>query len=186
MEEIKFYIDESENSMEKAVEHTMVEFSKIRAGKAAPSMVEGVKVDYYGTQTLLNHLASITTSDAHTIVIKPFEKSVIPEIEKAIQNSGLGLNPQIEGEIVRINVPALTEDRRKELVKQVKTEGENGKVRIRNIRKDTNDLLKQLLKEGGSEDEIKDAEAKVQKLTDSFIGKIDALLNKKEEEIMTV
>jgi len=137
MEEIKFYLDESENSMEKAVEHTAVEFSKIRAGKAAPSMVEGVKVDYYGTQTLLNHLASITTSDAHTIVIKPFEKSVIPEIEKAIQNSGLGLNPQSEGETVRINVPALTEDRRMELVKQVKKEAEN-----KNISAKPEDIIK--------------------------------------------
>jgi len=186
MEEIQFYLDDLENSMQKAVEHTTIEFSKIRAGKATPSMVEGVKVEYYGTQTPLTHLASITTPDAHTIVIKPFEKTIVPEIEKAIQNSDLGLNPQNDGEFVRINVPALTEERRIELVKLVKKEAENGKIRIRNIRKDINELLKQLLKEGASEDEVKDAEAKVQKHTDNFIEKIDILLNNKDEEIMRV
>lgn len=186
MEEIEMFIDDAKSSMEKAINHLGVELNKIRAGKASPNMIEGLSVEYYGSRTPLSQVASVTTPDARTLMIKPWEKGMLSEIEKAIRNSNLGFNPQNDGENVRINVPMLTEERRKDLVKQTKSEGETSKVRIRNIRKDTNEDLKKLLKEGASEDAIKDAEATVQKLTDSHIAKIDELLAKKEVEIMTV
>jgi len=186
MEEIKLFLDEAKDSMQKSLKHTEGELSKIRAGKATPSMVEGVMVDYYGTATPLGQVGSITTPDARTIAIKPWEKKLINDIEKAIRDSDLGLNPSNDGDIVRINIPPLTEERRKALVKQTKAEGENGKVRIRNIRKDINEELKKLLKEGASQDEIKIAEDKVQALTNEFVAKVDEILAKKEAEIMTV
>ncbi|MGK7392154.1 MAG: ribosome recycling factor [Candidatus Cyclobacteriaceae bacterium M2_1C_046] len=186
MEEIQMYLDEANELMQKAVIHVSEELVKIRAGKAMPSMLEGLQVEYYGTKTPINQVASITTPDARTLMIKPWEKSTIPEIEKAIRNSDLGLNPQNDGEQVIINIPQLTEERRQVLVKQVKHEGEQGKVSIRNIRKDTNDSLKQLQKEGVSEDDVKRAEDKVQELTDKHTKKIDELVEKKEKEIMTV
>lgn len=186
MEEIQLFLDEARDSMQKALQHTEVELSKIRAGKASPSMVEGVKVDYYGTPTPLGQVGSITTPDPRTIAIKPWEKKLIGEIEKAIRDSNLGFNPSNDGDLVRINIPPLTEERRKALVKQTKGEGENGKVRVRNIRKDINEELKKLLKEGASQDEIKTAEDKVQTLTNEFVAKVDELLAKKEAEIMTV
>lgn len=186
MEEINLYLDEAKDSMQKALKHTEVEFSKIRAGKASPAMIESVMVDYYGTSTPLAQVGSITTPDARTIAVKPWEKKLIGEIEKAIRDANLGLNPSNDGDLVRINIPPLTEERRKTLVKQVKAEGENGKVRIRNIRKDTNEELKKLQKDGASEDEVKKAEEKVQTLTNDFIAKIDGLIAKKEAEIMTV
>lgn len=180
------YLDETRDLMHKAVVHVSQELVKIRAGKAMPNMLDGLQVDYYGTKTPINQVASVTTPDARTLMIKPWEKSMIPEIEKAIRNSELGLNPQNDGEQVIINIPQLTEERRQNLVKQVKHEGEQGKISIRNIRKDTNDSLKQLQKEGISEDEIKRAEDKVQELTDQHTKKIDELMEKKEKEIMTV
>lgn len=186
MEEINLYLDDAKDSMQKALKHTETEFTKIRAGKASPAMIEGVMVEYYGTQTPLAQVGSITTPDARTIAVKPWEKKLIAEIEKAIRDANLGLNPSNDGDLIRINIPPLTEERRKALVKQVKAEGENGKVRIRNIRKDTNEELKKLLKEGASEDEVKKAEEKVQTLTNEYIAKIDSLLTKKEAEIMTV
>lgn len=186
MEEIKFYLDEAEESMQKAVQRTSNELSKIRAGKASPAMVEDIRVDYYGTPTPLSQVANISTPDARTLMIKPWEKNMVSEITKAIKNSDLGLNPLQEADGVRLNIPALTEDRRKTLVKQAKSETENGKINIRNIRKDVNDSLKKLLKDGAPEDTIKDAEGKVQKLTDAYIVKIDELLTKKEAEIMTI
>jgi len=186
MEEIELYLDDAKSTMDKAINHLASELTKIRAGKAMPTMLDGLFVEYYGSNTPLSQVASITTPDARTLMIKPFEKKMVSEIEKAIRNSNLGFNPQNDGECVRINVPALTEERRRDLVKQVKSEGEHGKVRIRNIRKDTNEELKKLLKDGASEDAIKDAEGKVQKLTDNYISKIDDLLAKKEAEIMTV
>lgn len=184
MEEIEIYLDTAREMMESAVSHTQGEFAKIRAGKAMPSMLDGVEVEYYGTMTPLNQVAGVTTPDARTISIKPWEKSIIPEIEKAIVNSGLGLNPQSDGEQVRINIPPLTEERRIQLMKQVKAEAENGKISIRNARKDTNDSLKKI--DGVSEDLIKDAESDVQKLTDEFTSKIDSLVSAKEQDIMTV
>ena len=184
MEEIKIYLDTAKEMMESAVQHTQNEFSKIRAGKALPSMLDGVEVEYYGNMTPLNQVAGVTTPDARTLSIKPWEKSIIPEIEKAIINSGLGLNPQNDGEQIRINIPPLTEERRMQLMKQVKAEAEKGKVSIRNARKDTNDSLKKI--DGVSEDLIKDAEGDVQKLTDEYSSKIDTLVSAKEEDIMTV
>lgn len=186
MEEIQLFLDEAKESMQKALKHTEVEFSKIRAGKAMPNMLDGLLVEYYGTPTPIQQVASITTPDARTIAIKPWERKTIAEIEKAIRDSNLGFNPQNDGETIRINIPTLTEERRKALVKQVRGEAESGKVRIRNIRKETNEEIKKLLKEGASEDEVKKAEEKVQNLTNDYIGKIDQLTAKKEEEIMTV
>ena len=185
-EEIKMYLEDAEESMQKALNHTGVELTKIRAGKASPAMVEGLKVDYYGTPTPISQVANITAPDARTLMIKPWEKNMLGEINKAIKNSDLGLNPMQEADGIRLNIPALTEQRRRDLVKQVKGETESGKVRIRNIRKDVNDSLRKLMKEGASEDDVKDAETKVQKLTDAYIVKVDELLSKKEAEIMTI
>jgi ribosome recycling factor len=186
MEEIQLFLDEAKDLMQNAIKHTDIELLKIRAGKAMPNMLDGVMVEYYGAITPLEQVSSVTTPDARTITVKPWEKKLIPEIEKAIRDSNLGFNPSNDSEVIRINIPPLTEERRKALVKQTKAEGENGKVRIRNIRKDTNEELKKLLKEGASQDEIKTAEDKVQALTNEFIAKIDSMLTKKEAEIMTV
>lgn len=186
MEEIQLFLDDAKDSMEKSLKHTATEFTKIRAGKATPSMLDGIMVEYYGVPSPLNQVASVNTPDARSIIIKPFEKKLIQEIEKAIKNSDLGLNPQNDGEIVRLNIPALTEERRKDLVKNVKNEAESGRVRVRNIRKETNEELRKLLKEGASEDDIKKAEEKVQQLTDLYIKKVDELVSSKEKEIMTV
>jgi ribosome recycling factor len=184
MEEIELYLDEARDLMTKAVNHCSHELTKIRAGKANPSMLDGVQVSYYGTMSPLHQVASITTPDARTIFIKPWEKNMIPEIEKSIMNANLGLNPQNDGQQVIINVPMLTEERRKQLVKQVGQECEQGRVSVRSIRKDTNEQLKKI--KGASEDDVKNAEETVQKMTDEFIAKIDNLMKKKEGEIMTV
>jgi ribosome recycling factor len=184
MEEIELYLDDARDSMAKALTHIGHELTKIRAGKANPSMLDGVQVSYYGTTTPLNQVSSLTTPDARTIFIKPWEKGLIPEIEKAIMNANLGLNPQNDGQQVIINIPMLTEERRKQLVKQVNQECEHGKVSVRTIRKDTNEQLKKI--KGASEDDIKNAEESVQKLTDDYIQRIDALQKKKDAEIMTV
>jgi ribosome recycling factor len=186
MEEIKLFLDEAKEMMEKSLKHTGIEFSKIRAGKASPAMLDGIVIEYYGVPTPVNQAATINTSDARTLVIKPFEKKLIPEIERAIINANLGLNPQNDGEVIRIIIPALTEERRRDLVKQVKQEAEAGRVAIRNIRKEINEELRKLQKEGASEDDIKKAEEKVQQLTDSYTSKIEELLAAKEKEIMTV
>jgi len=184
MEEIDNYLDTAKEMMESAIKHTQEEFAKIRAGKAMPSMLDGIEVEYYGSMTPLNQVAGVTTPDARTISVKPWEKTMLQEIERAIINSNLGLNPQNDGEQIRINIPPLTEERRLNLMKQVKAEAEKGKISIRNARKDTNDSLKKL--DGISEDLVKDAEAEVQKLTDNYSNKIDALVNAKETDIMTV
>jgi len=184
MEEIDLYLDEAKDLMTKAINHLSHELTKIRAGKANPAMLDGLQVSYYGTMSPLNQVSSITTPDARTIFIKPWEKGMIHEIEKAIQNANLGLNPQNDGQQVIINVPMLTEERRRQLVKQVGQECEHGKVSVRNIRKETNEHLKKI--KGVSEDDVKIAEETVQKLTDDHIHKIDALMKKKESEIMTV
>jgi len=186
MEEIKMYLDECREMMSKAIKHLTTELSKIRAGKASPAMVESVMVDYYGAATPLNQVASVSSPDARTLFIKPWEKGVIPNIEKAIINSDLGFNPQNDGEQIIINIPQLTEDRRTALVKQAKNECENGKISLRNTRKEINDELKQLQKDGAPEDDIKRAEENVQNLTDEYTKKIDEVLSHKEAEIMTV
>ncbi|GAA4014885.1 ribosome recycling factor [Hymenobacter fastidiosus] len=185
-EEIQFYLSEAEESMSKSLQHTGSELSRIRAGKASPAMLDSLRIDYYGTPTPIAQVANITTPDARTLMIKPWEKNIIAEVVKAINNSDLGLNPQSDAEGVRLNIPPMTQERRRELVKQVKNETELGKVRIRGIRKDVNDSLRKLLKDGAAEDSIKDAEAKVQKTTDSYISKVDELMSKKETEIMTI
>ncbi|MBD2714407.1 ribosome recycling factor [Microvirga sp. STR05] len=185
-EEIQFYLSEAEESMGKSLQHTNLELSRIRAGKASPAMLDSLRVDYYGTPTPISQVANVSTPDARTLFIKPWEKNIIAEVVKAIKNSDLGLNPQSDAEGVRLNIPPMTEERRRELVKQVKNEAEAGKVRIRSIRKDVNESLRKLLKDGASEDAIKDAEAKVQKATDSYITQVDGLMSKKESEIMTI
>jgi ribosome recycling factor len=184
MEEIEMYLDEAKDQMNKALAHVSHELTKIRAGKANPSMLEGILVSYYGAMTPLQQVSSMTTPDARTIFIKPWEKGLIQEIEKSIMNANLGLTPQNDGQQVIINVPMLTEERRRQLVKQVSQECEQGKVSIRSIRKETNESLKKI--KGVSEDDVKNGEGTVQKLTDEYIIKIDALLKKKEAEIMTV
>lgn len=184
MEEIELYLEEAKDLMTKALNHVGHELTKIRAGKANPSMLDGIMVSYYGAQTPLNQVSSMTTPDPRSIFIKPWEKNLIQEIEKAIRDANLGLNPQNDGNQVIVNIPMLTEERRKQLVKQVGQECEHGKVSVRNIRKETNEHLKKI--KGVSEDDVKNAEETVQKFTDDFISKIDALMKKKEVEIMTV
>lgn len=184
MEEIELYLEEAKDQMSKALAHVGSELAKIRAGKANPAMLDGIQVSYYGAMSPLNQVSSITSQDARTLFIKPWEKGLIQEIEKAIMIANLGLTPQNDGQQVIINIPMLTEERRKQLVKQSSHECEQGKVSVRSIRKETNEQLKKI--KGVSEDDIKNAEETVQKLTDESIHKIDALLKKKEAEIMTV
>lgn len=184
MEELELYLDEAKDLMGKSFAHVGHELTKIRAGKASPNMLDGIMVSYYGAMSPLSQISSITTPDARSLFIKPWEKSLIQEIEKAIMQANLGLTPQNDGQQVIINVPMLTEERRKQLVKQASQECEHGKVSIRTTRKETNEQLKKI--KGVSEDDVKNAEETVQKLTDEFILKIDALMKKKEAEIMTV
>lgn len=184
MDELELYLEDAKDLMDKAINHLASELAKIRAGKANPAMLDGLMVSYYGAMTPLNQVASMTTPDPRTIFIRPWEKGIIQEIEKAILNSNLGLNPQNDGQQVIINIPMLTEERRKQLVKQVGQECEHGRISVRNIRKETNEHLKKV--KGVSEDDVKVAEEKVQKLTGDFITKIDGLMKKKEVEIMTV
>lgn len=183
-EEIQLAIDEATESMNHTIEALESSLVKIRAGKATPSMLDSVKVDYYGSLTPLSQVANVNTMDARTISVQPWEKAMIEEIAKGITIANLGLNPQSNGESILINVPALTEERRKEFVKRAKAEGENAKVRVRNARKDANDFIKKI--DGMSEDLQKDGEASVQTLTNSYTSKIDALLVAKEKDIMTV
>jgi ribosome recycling factor len=186
MEDIDIILDEVREQMNASIKHLEKELLKVRAGRANPSMLEGVYVEYYGAPTPLHQVANVGTPDARTLSVQPWEKSLIPEIEKAIINANLGLNPQNNGEIVMINIPVLTEERRKDLVKKARAEGEEARIGIRNARKDGNDMLKKLGDDGVSEDLIKDGEAEVQKITDTFNKKIEAVLEKKEAEIMHV
>jgi ribosome recycling factor len=186
MEEIEFFLDDAKETMEKALKHLSIELNKIRAGKASPAMLDGLQIEYYGSMSPIGNVASITTPDARTIAIKPFEKKMIGEIEKAIRNSSLGLNPMNDGELIRLSVPPLTEDRRRDLVKRVKTEIETAKVNVRNIRKDTNDVIRKLTKEGVSEDDVKKGEERSQKLTDAFIARVEEAFVTKEKDIMSV
>lgn len=183
---IKMELDEAKLSMDKAIAHTDAEFLKIRAGKASPAMLAGIMVDYYGTPTPLAQVANINTPDARTIVVQPWEKAMISPIEKGIMEANIGLNPQNDGQLIRLNVPPLTEERRKDLVKRVKEEAENGRISIRSIRKTTNEGIKKLKNDGASEDEIKVGEAEVQKLTDAYMVKVDQLVEVKEKDVMTV
>ncbi len=184
MEEIEFILDSTRESMNKSMKHLEIAFSKIRAGKASPQMLDNVSVDYYGAMTPLNQASNINTPDAKTISIQPWDKSMLEMMEKSIIDANLGFTPMNNGEMIIINIPPLTEERRRDLVKQSKTEAENAKVSIRNVRKDANDELKKL--DGLSQDIIKDAENSVQDVTNEFSSKVDALFKKKESEIMTV
>jgi ribosome recycling factor len=172
--------------MEGAIKHLNIELSKIRAGKASTAMLEGIMIDYYGMPTPLTGASSITTPDARTIAIKPFEKGIFGEIEKAIRNSNLGLNPMNDGELIRLSIPPLTEERRRDLVKRVKQEIEVAKINVRNARQDGNNSIKKLKGDGVSEDDIKSSEDRIQKMTDGFISKIDAIFADKEKDIMSV
>jgi ribosome recycling factor len=186
MEEIELYLDDAKDTMEKALKHLSIELTKIRAGKASAQMLDGIQVEYYGTMTPLNQVASVNTPDARTIVVKPFERKLIGEVEKAIRNSNVGLAPNNDGELIRLSVPPLTEERRRDLVKKVKQEVEVAKVNVRNIRKDTNEDIRKLTKEGISEDLVKQGEERVQKLTDAFIARIDDTFVAKEKDILSV
>ena len=176
----------AELKMEDAVTHLQEELKTYRAGKANPEVFASVIVNYYGAATPLPQMSNITTPDAKTMLIQPWDKSMIHAIEKAIMDANLGFTPQNNGEIIRINVPALTEERRRELVKKAKSEGENAKVAVRNARREAMDALKKLQKEGLPEDVEKDDEDRVQKFTDKFVKKVDEVLDAKEKEIMTV
>jgi len=185
-EEIQKVIKDMKSRMQKSIDHLSDELARIRAGKANPRIFDGIYVDYYGASTPLYQVANIGTPDAKTITIQPWDKNVINNIEKAIMDSNLSLNPQNDGDIIRINIPPLTEERRKELVKQVHNEAESAKVSIRNTRREANDELKKMKNEGTPEDETDRGEDEVQKLTDSFVKKVEDVMKAKEEEIMTV
>ena len=183
-EDIQFILDSTKEDMESAISHLYKRLLTIRAGKANPTMLQGVLVDYYGSPTPLSQVANVLTPDGRTISIQPWEKAMIQEIEKAIINSNLGFNPMNNGESVIINVPPLTEERRKDLVKQARSEGEDARIGVRNGRRDANNEIKKL--DDASEDEKKNAELDIQGLTDAYIKKIDEILSGKEKEIMTV
>ena len=185
-EEVQMIMDMAKEGMESAITHLEAGLSKIRAGKASPAMLENVMVVYYGTKAPISQVASVNTQDARSLVVQPWEKSMLTPIEKAIQAANLGLNPQNDGVIIRIIVPALTEERRKDLVKKAKAEAEDAKVGLRGARKEAIDEIKKLQKAGLPEDEAKGAEANVQKLTDSYTEKIEKHLELKEKEILTV
>ena len=183
MEDFKIIIDTIEELMKNSVTHLDKSFLNIRAGKATPMMLNSVSIDYFGTNTPLNQVANINTPNSQTISVQPWDKSIIPEIEKAIITSNLGFNPMNNGESIIINVPPLTEDRRKDLVKQAKAEAENSKISIRTSRKEANSEIKNL---NLSEEEMKNAELDIQNLTNNYISLIDEKLQVKEKEIMTV
>ncbi|MBL7138864.1 MAG: ribosome recycling factor [Bacteroidales bacterium] len=185
-EETEFTLEEAREGMQLAISHLEKEFQKIRAGKASPMMLEGVKIDYYGVMTPIEQTANISTPDARQIIVQPWDKSVLGLLEKAILAANLGFNPKNEGEILRIIVPPLTEERRREMVKKAKMDVENAKISIRNIRRSANDTAKQLKKDGTPEDEVTKLEAEIQKLTDEYISQLDTLLETKEKDIMTV
>lgn len=185
-EEVELILEDTGERMEKTVKHLDNELSKIRAGRANVHMLDGINVNYYGTPTPLQQISNINAPDPRTLAIQPWEKNMIDPIEKAILAANLGLTPMNNGEIIRINIPMLTEERRRELVKKVRIEGENAKVGVRNNRRDSNEQLKKLIKDGLSEDEEKDAEKVVQDLTDKYIRIVDDRLAAKEKDIMTI
>ncbi|MBO4995709.1 MAG: ribosome recycling factor [Muribaculaceae bacterium] len=184
--EVKDYLNSSEEKMQLAVEYLDESLAHIRAGKANPKILDGIKVEYYGSAMPISNVANVSVPDARTIVITPWEKAMFKEIEKAIINSELGITPENNGEVIRIAIPPLTEERRKTLVKQSKAEAEQAKVSVRNARRDTIDALKKAVKQGMPEDVEKDGEAAVQKLHDKYLKKIDELFAAKEKEILTV
>lgn len=185
-EEVELIIDDTKASMQKSISRLEQELVKIRAGKATPSMLDGILVDYYGSPTPINQAANISVLDAKTISIQPWEKSILAAIEKAIMQANIGITPQNDGHQIRLFLPPLTEERRKELFKKASAEGEQTKVGIRNIRRDAIEQIKKLQKDGLSEDASKDAEANIQNITDKFISLVDKHLEAKEKEMMSV
>lgn len=185
-DDVVFVIDEAKESMQKAISHLESEITKIRAGKASPTMLDGVNVDYYGAPTPIAQIANVTVLDAKTISIQPWEKNMLALIDRAIMQANIGVTPQNDGNQIRLFLPPLTEERRRELFKKASAEGEHSKVAIRNIRRDGIEQIKKLQKDGLSEDESKDAEASVQELTDKFIVLVDKHLAAKEKEMMSV
>lgn len=180
-------IKEAENNMKKTIEVVKKEFASLRAGRATPALLDKILVNYYGTPTPVNQLANITVPEARLLVIQPWDKSSVPEIERAIMKSDLGINPASDGTVIRLTIPQLTQERRADLMKVIKKKAEEGRVAIRNIRRETNDHLKSQQKEGKmSEDDLKRNQDEVQKLTDRYIKDIDSLLSTKEQEIMQV
>ena len=184
--EVKEYLDNAKDNMELAVEYLDDALAHIRAGKASPRLLDAIRVDYYGSKAPISNVANVSVPDARTIAITPWEKSMFKEIEKAIINSDLGITPENNGEVIRLSIPPLTEERRKQLVKQSKAEAENAKVSIRNARRDAIEGLKKEIKKGMSEDVEKDGENEVQKLHDKYMKKIDEVFAAKEKEILTV
>lgn len=184
--DLKQIEQKAEAKMQSAIEFLDETLAHIRAGKANPRILDGVKLDYYGTITPLSGVAAINTPDARTIIVQPWEKQMLKEVEKAILNSGVGITPDNNGEVIRLSIPPLTEERRKALVKQSKQEAEDAKVSVRNARRDAIDSIKKSVKEGVGEDIAKDAEAEMQKVHDKYIKKIDELFAAKEKEILTV
>ncbi len=185
-DESEFCLEEAREGMDSALLHFEKELHKIRAGKANPQMLEGVRVDYYGVMTAIDKVSNITTPDPRQIIVQPWEKSMLVPIEKAIMAANLGFNPQNNGEILRILVPPLTEERRKDMVKRARTETENARIAIRNIRRQAMETSKKLKKDGIPEDEIEKLESEIQKMTDSYIEKTDTAFEAKEKDIMTV
>lgn len=183
-EDIKFILDTAQEAMDSAIKHLEKQFSNIRAGKASPAMLGSVMVDYYGSQTPLSQVANVNTPDGRTITVQPWEKSMLQEIERGIMIANLGFNPMNNGETIIINVPPLTEERRRDLSKQAKAEAEDAKIGVRNARKEANTDIKNL--DDASEDQQKNAEIDVQQITDKYVKKIDDVFEVKEKEIMTV
>jgi len=185
-EEVKKYVTDAKESMQDSIEHLQKELLKVRTGKASPAMVADLIVPYYGNPTPLNQVANVSSLDSRTLAIQPWEKSMLAPIEKAIFEANLGITPQNDGEVVRLAIPALTEERRKGLVKQIKSLGEDAKVSLRNARHKAMDQIKKAVKDGYPEDAGKRIENEIQELTDSFSGKVDKLIESKEKDIMTI
>ena len=185
-EELKKVTVSAEAGMKKAINHLEIEISKIRAGKASPSILEGINVDYYGTPTPISQVGNVQILDSRTLSIQPWEKNMLAPIERAIMMANIGVTPQNDGELIRIVIPMLTEERRQKLVKQASSAGEDAKISIRNARRDAMDEIKKAVKNGYSEDAGKNAETDIQELTDKYSGQVDAILGTKEKELMTV
>lgn len=186
MLDIATILEDNSNAMSKAIQHLESELAKIRAGKASPAMLDGIMADYYGNPTPLSQIANIVVMDARTISIQPWEKSMLQPIERSIMAANIGITPQNDGTNIRLFLPPMTEERRRELVKKCNAEGEQAKVSIRNIRRDAIEQVKKLQKDGTSEDACKDAETSIQASTDQHTGLVDKLLGAKEKEIMSV
>jgi len=185
-EDVDIVLADTAETMQKSLDHLEAELMKIRAGKASPDMLSGILVEYYGMTTPLNQVANVKVADARSLLITPYEKKSIADIERAIFQANLGVTPQNDGENIRINLPPLTEERRRDLVKMAKVQGEHAKVAIRNIRKEANEMLRSLVKDGLSEDEGEEAEEMVQQYTNANIVKVDKHLEAKEKEVMTI